>query len=98
MGAKTAAESSDLLAAPLEAFMMDAGPTPSCFGLVPQGSDELAKQYQEFYASTSAWVSNLRTNVANAGLTLGQSKINYDAADNPGESVVEENHVRRRFR
>ncbi|MGN9844411.1 hypothetical protein ACTMTI_40425 [Nonomuraea sp. H19] len=83
-GAKGVADSSDLLHKPRAEFAANAAQTDSCFGLVPKGSEELARNYRAFYESAVEWVGIYGGNVANAGLKLGQVRINYDAADRPG--------------
>ena len=82
-GGRAMQEWSDPLSALRSVFEDGAKATPSCFGLVPQGSDELALSYREFYANVLSWMHSLRQNVQVAGLTLVTSERNYNAADHP---------------
>ncbi|WP_171075212.1 hypothetical protein [Nonomuraea basaltis] len=84
-GGQEVAGSSDLLQKPRTEFEANAAQTDSCFGLVPKDSDELARNYREFYDSVCEWVHAYAGNVLNAGLKLEQTRINYDAVDRPGK-------------
>ncbi|MEU0567865.1 hypothetical protein ABZ297_21085 [Nonomuraea sp. NPDC005983] len=83
-GGKAVHQASEQVDGPLGRFVEDARPTDTCFGLVPHGSQELATNYWQFYTNTCDWVVALQYNLTNAGLTLLQSKINYDATEPPG--------------
>ncbi|MEV0345334.1 hypothetical protein AB0H88_06190 [Nonomuraea sp. NPDC050680] len=75
---KATDDSMSLLSTPRNAFAEAARPTSTCFGLLPEGSKELADDYLKFYTNTIDWVDALMWNLNNAGLTLDQTKKNYD--------------------
>jgi hypothetical protein len=83
-GASGMVNASGVLDMPLRLYEAYAAPTGTCFGLVPQGSEELAKNYREFFDGVKAWVRAYGYNVQGAGLGLEQVRINYDAVDRPG--------------
>ncbi|MEU7740478.1 hypothetical protein [Nonomuraea sp. NPDC049158] len=75
---KATDDSTSLLSAPRNAFAAAARPTSTCFGLLPEGSHELADDYLKFYTNTIDWMDALMWNLNNAGLNLVQTKKNYD--------------------
>ncbi|WP_326820415.1 hypothetical protein [Streptosporangium sp. NBC_01756] len=83
-GVNGMADASGMLDSPTRDYEADAAPTDTCFGLVPEGSEELARNYRAFFNNTIEWVRSYSDNVRGAGLMLGQVRVNYDAADRPG--------------
>lgn len=77
-GGKAADVTAQSLTKPLNDFVANAAQTQSCFGLVPQGSEELANDYRTFYTQTVKWVQALQWNLANAAKTLNTSEKNYE--------------------
>jgi hypothetical protein len=87
---RTIDETSDPLLALQRTFGEDAAQTGSCFGLVPQNSAELAQSYLEFHVNVLHWLTSLRANLTNAGVTMVGSERNYNAADQAPEAPSRE--------
>lgn len=66
--------------------MDNAAPTSTCFGLVPEGSDELAKDYMNFFKETVQILTTLHQDLSGAGNGLIASDLTYQSADGTGPS------------
>ncbi|MER6946236.1 hypothetical protein ABT294_19600 [Nonomuraea sp. NPDC000554] len=82
-GGKAVDDTTNLLGKPKVDFENGAQRSKTCFGLVPEGSEKLAKDYDGFYTNTMEWMQALQSNIGSAGLTMVQSKHNYDNAVRP---------------
>ncbi|MEU0484446.1 hypothetical protein ABZ260_35360 [Streptosporangium sp. NPDC006013] len=77
-------DAGDALKAPLEMFKINAAPTSSCFGLVPQGSEELAEGYQDFFRETTQILEALQVDLSGSGVGLMINSYTYRGADGAG--------------
>ncbi|MEO3802251.1 hypothetical protein [Nonomuraea sp. B1E8] len=82
-GANSMVDASRVLDEPVSDYTQNALPTSTCFGLVPEGSEELARNYGEFYGGAVDWLGRYKDNLHGSGIGMAETERNYDAADRP---------------